>query len=784
MQRKLKNLNIAGIRGAIKSVDIPFNGTKGMTLIFGENGTGKTSIVDALDIVCNGQFGIVTTMSGATASHVPSVGREEPASSVTLSLSDGSDFSATLRGREIDISPDIGCPKAFILRRKTLLDFIEKAPVERFNALRVFINTQNLDSAESSLRELINQKKRDQKGKDQERKADNQNIKNIWSQETEGKGDILAWVKAIVDEEITEDTLPVEQLQSCISNLDDLFRQKKSMVELKTNLDSAVAAKEIASNEFQEIIKLSVANAPAIVNLLSNAKSIIQESKQDHCPVCLQAIDPDSVLNDLSERIRDLQGVMVASKTLKNAEEVALRESIDLNSALKTLATSCIAGASLLNSFIEKGIFPEIKTDLGFRDDVIPEKFSEAVYASVCEFIEEVICHKDTLLSLMQDTPKRLQLQKDLKPLVANALKAKNDLQTLNDEIKVLVEFQKICETRRKKFIAGELASISSRVGQLYGTIHPDENIGAPVLRVVPGKRASVELTGKFHTEENVPPQAYFSESHLDTLGICIFFALSEKYANEDDIVVLDDILTSVDAEHLKRTLEMYSEVCSHFNHLVCTTHYRKIMNLYKFGRVSANVETLELGYWSLDDGIRIVNASQEVDLLTNLTQESPIERQSIASKCGILLESIFDFLTFKYACPMQRKHTGYTLNELLNAILSRTRLRRVLQVEKCLKDDTTGVTQVQETHNLESILRDILAVCSVRNDVGCHFKFEAGDVTDAEVKEFAEKTLELANLLICPENGDFPNKDRSGSYWETKNGLLRLKPLAEPRDN
>jgi hypothetical protein len=783
MPRELNNLNIVGVRGATKPVDIPFNGNKGMSLIFGENGTGKTSIVDALDIVCNKKFGIVETMSGARHSHVPSVGCSGSASSVILSLSDGSNYSASFRGRAIEVDPPSGCPKAFILRRKTLLDFIEKVPSDRFSALRVFIDTSNLDSAEETLRALISSKKRERDGKDQGRKAANKNINQIWTQETDGKGDIRVWVKAIIDEQIKDGVFSVEQLGKILSTIDDLLQKKQEVSESKNIRDTFATAKETASTELQAVLKGSMANAPAIVDLLNNAKSIIQESKQEQCPVCLQSIDPESLLGELSGRITDLQAVLSASQKFKTSEVDLLKKSTALNSAFKTLASKCLAGEKLLAALVEKDVLPEIKNKLGFGDENVPEEFSDAVCSSVADFIDEVAGFKEALLALMQDTPQRLQLQKNLTPLVDSALNAKKEHQVLVDEIEVLDGLRDICETKRKAYVAGELDSISNRVGSLYDSIHPDENIGSPVLRIVPGQRASVELVGKFHSEEGIPPQAYFSESHLDTLGICIFLALSEKYVAEDDIVALDDVLTSVDAEHLQRTLEVYGAVASQFNHLVFTTHYRKIMNLYRFNRVSADVETLVLGNWSLDGGIKIVRAEVEVSLLTELVEESPIDRQAIASKCGILLESIFDYLTFKYGCPIRRKNTGYTLNELLGAILGRSRLCNVLEVDKCTINEA-GEVVVAESHSLRSLLREILNVCSVRNDVGCHFKFEAGDITDAEVKGFAEKTLELAGLLICPDNGDFPNKDRSGSYWETKNGLLRLKPLSEPRDN
>ena len=82
------------------------------------------------------------------------------------------------------------------------------------------------------------------------------------------------------------------------------------------------------------------------------------------------------------------------------------------------------------------------------------------------------------------------------------------------------------CVEERQKFTDGIISEIAKEVGKLYEAVHPGEGLDAIALPLDPAKRASMELMAKF-AGIDAPPQAYFSQSHLDTLGLCVFLALA-----------------------------------------------------------------------------------------------------------------------------------------------------------------------------------------------------------------------------------------------------------------
>ena len=87
-----------------------------------------------------------------------------------------------------------------------------------------------------------------------------------------------------------------------------------------------------------------------------------------------------------------------------------------------------------------------------------------------------------------------------------------------------------------------------------------------------PKKRASVKLTIDSFDKSKEDPRAYISEGHLDTLGICIFLAFVSKFNEELPIIVLDDIVTTVDANHREKLANLLlTKFPDH--QLIITTH-------------------------------------------------------------------------------------------------------------------------------------------------------------------------------------------------------------------
>jgi hypothetical protein len=83
----------------------------------------------------------------------------------------------------------------------------------------------------------------------------------------------------------------------------------------------------------------------------------------------------------------------------------------------------------------------------------------------------------------------------------------------------------------RKLYQDSILSTISKDISSLFLKLHPNDEIQdiQVFLDAAPSRRASVLVKTLYHGTE-VIPQAYLSESHLDTLGICTMIALAKHF--------------------------------------------------------------------------------------------------------------------------------------------------------------------------------------------------------------------------------------------------------------
>lgn len=97
----LKFLRIREFRGSSRDFSIEFDSKKPLTLIYGENGSGKTTICDAFDFIANGRVGsLVNRGLGQIHPYWPTLGKTGSNILVELTV-DGKTWKAQAKGREL-----------------------------------------------------------------------------------------------------------------------------------------------------------------------------------------------------------------------------------------------------------------------------------------------------------------------------------------------------------------------------------------------------------------------------------------------------------------------------------------------------------------------------------------------------------------------------------------------------------------------------------------------------------------------------------------------------------
>lgn len=145
MASPINKIELKHFRGATKPAFIEFDRSKKTVVIFGENGRGKSTLVDAVDMVANQSAGSLADKSSTRLKdHLPSIGKAPKDLCVELHASPDK-WRATLNGARISVSPSSSLPKVHILRRSQLLTLIEAIPSERYEALRKLIDVGGVE---------------------------------------------------------------------------------------------------------------------------------------------------------------------------------------------------------------------------------------------------------------------------------------------------------------------------------------------------------------------------------------------------------------------------------------------------------------------------------------------------------------------------------------------------------------------------------------------------------------------------------------------------------------
>ncbi|ALL06980.1 hypothetical protein AQ505_16700 [Pedobacter sp. PACM 27299] len=777
---KLKTLEINKFRGATQPLKLEFNPAKSITMIFGENGNGKSSIADAMIALCTDNLGSIRDKSSADKGFIKSLGCAANEVSLKLNTDKGT-FVAKLNssGSTFLKTPESGAPSVRHLRRSHIIHLIDSEPGKRYEVLKDYIDVAEIMKCEEELRKAKKITSETFQKLKTTITAAITVLENTWKAEGSPMTTWKLWAKSESDKDISKLIERQNKILQLIKDWNNVVSKRDEVKKTVVKYNVDLAKEKAAVIKIEELNKANPLADFSILQVLTEANSYISgKGKLDQCPVCDQGIIKEELLTSLSDKIAKMKEFQSAQKSLADLKKV--REQTE--ATLKTQIDSFIED---LDVFI-----PSIKALLDPVDKLL----------TVLTGIEVLSTNNEKYKSLnIKGSEINLKML-DFKSESDKIEKSKNQHNLIKQQFNALVSSTKesgkaeklanaaenaltIVEKCRKDFIDGELASISSDVETLYQKMHPGESLGGIKLFLKANVKNSIELNADFYSEESITPQSVYSESHLDTLGICIFLALAKKYNDKDTVLILDDVVMSVDETHLDRFIDLLHDQVSFFAHILITTHYRPWKDRYRFSRApSHDVHFVELRNWNINTGIRMQNGKIDLEELKKALDSSDFDRQRISSLAGTVLENVLDFISIKYHCKVPRKpRNEYVLRELLDCISGR--LQKVLKVQRFEKNDLGkyDYSVVSREQDLKPLLDSLKKLAAIRNQVGAHFNFDGSMVSDNDVMEFGTLVYEFTEHLVCPEKGNFPEKDKSGSYFETSSGSIRLFPLSEP---
>jgi hypothetical protein len=298
-------------------------------------------------------------------------------------------------------------------------------------------------------------------------------------------------------------------------------------------------------------------------------------------------------------------------------------------------------------------------------------------------------------------------------------------------------------EAARKQVVSEVVAKVAELANAYFRKIHPDERIGSPSLEIAKVGTASLTLSSEFYSKVG-DPRGLYSEGHIDSLGLCLFLAIRRLHYGQCptlSVLVLDDVLHSVDGEHRKRTAELiFDEFSDH--QLIITTHdpiwYRYLCQKAQKSRCPFTMK--RIAGWSLAEGPKWGDHLADYEWLASSEGVRALPRDR-AAKAGRLLEEVLQNCCDRTGTAVPFRIRGdYTIDPLWTSFLKKAKSNKGFwdKGQSCLLE----IDATRETRNF-----------------GAHWNSWTLQLTDGEAERFVKAVLALRALVFCEDCSDFFNE-------------------------
>lgn len=758
---------------------------KGKSLVLlGANGRGKSALVDGVEFLFAGQVGRFTGSGTGGIVHDEAVrhARNNGAPSVSINLSPSNKTAKRSLGADLDIPATPqgvqdyfkGHPPvdSFVLRRSRILDFINDKDADRYKKFITLLGIQQVDELQRAFVEAERLCKEDVERKSNALKRNLAVFRDpVLVFDPGNSAEILAHVtKRIEDLGCTRMTQWSEaparlidlKAKRPVANAARVDALTKAIVALETPLPSGGAADVALANELrQKLADLSagVSDAPRAKVIDEGIAYLHGHLADETCPLCEQefALPTTEILAKLNgrrDRMRELneatgQRNAAIGRSTEYAKRVVERLQADMvhvgllmaerKENLEKALGSAAKWQEALNEAIKvpakdlppppgnvdgAGVYRKLAVgDLKTEKEALTPKDTSALESAIV-LVERAVASHTSL------TASEAALQ--TASALATRAKVANDAFT----------------SAREAAIQKVFAGIAGTVLTYYGKLH---NVSAAEVAectalelkstsraAAGGLKLAIDFLGLLQAKD---PRAFLSEGHLDSLGLCLFLATVKLFNPPGTILVLDDVLTSIDKDHRHRVGELLMQEFGAYQ-IVLTTHDEHWFNLLDSKARALGVQGKwafqKLHGWTLDSGPSVDLVGDAWESIDEQMTE-PLYR-SLGGPFRWALEDFLKRTAAKIEFKVKYKYDGaYTAGDFATLGIHeqlRTKLKAVQPLEAAAID-----TEIMRVFGQGNLINDL-----------SHDNVARLEITFSQAQDFVQGLKDVTRR--CEANG------------------------------
>jgi DNA repair exonuclease SbcCD ATPase subunit len=550
MAVKLSKINIKAFRG-IPELELDLDGKS--LIIKGENGSGKSSIVDAIELFFTGKVLHLDGIQGLSLyNHGTHVNYKQEDVKISLTFNPGN--IAMIRTFDSSFSIPEGLESffkitnngTFILRRSQLLVFISSRPADRFRAIGSIIGIEALDELELEMKRLRDELDGNVKSKSGQINSLYREISVILGKDITDQSDILKPLNELLKdadlpliESLDEAKVHAERMLKSIKKADQLDRIKtlNQLLELTKEPFAPESLFADLSSLNDKIKPLLNRSADLLFkSLLELGSKIILERNLNACPLCENVIEPERLLKKIQERVDLLSRLSDDASTIRLISVPLISTLNEINLRIELLESKAAYFEQLKDEIIIlqgkklifQGLIDGTRSAIDLLCEIPIEKISDAIDV-INVSIEETHSKGKELLDNIDLTAEERRVL-EIASVIDQIRNKYTEISKKTDELKSNQVYyfasKKIYDNFsdvKKVKIQEVYDIIEEDIRRFYSFLHPGEPHKNIELTVATGKRASTELKIESFGRKGEDPRALTSEGHLDSLGLCIF---------------------------------------------------------------------------------------------------------------------------------------------------------------------------------------------------------------------------------------------------------------------
>lgn len=618
MAIKINNLKIKGIRGAKDSIEFSLNGKS--ILLYGDNGTGKSSISDAIEWFYTNKIKHLSTPEIDTNDAIRNAKlldteTSEVSIKYTNSLLDATKTLSFKNNKLVQKGSnasedfkkylDDSEKENLISRYQYIRNFVDKPKGEKLKHLSDIIGFEEVTKIKSVLLKSLNNAKSNLKTQNFETLINNEKqklIQHIGASITQEKNlfdiinDKIKKLNTGIEVKSFEDIQNLLNLLSKGVDTNQQFELKfledsKSALTLLKN-ETKLLEDEYSKyfNEFEIIANDVEAIKQTFFEELLKAGTKILSSKylkDDNCPLCFQTKNSDELLSEIKIRLANIEESSQKKAKFGNALNSVKEIGIERIKRLDVLLNNTQADKEN-NQTVKEGL-TAIKTKIKNYQNTSDIKVTSGDKLPILDIIKLSENDFEFLKNIDDRIIKIQESQKGETPAVlySNITASRDAFLNIKkfEAQKVILEnqqksFQLIYdefEKQQKQGLDNFINSFSVKINEYYQFMNPDEPF-QDIEIITKGEEDELDgltIKYKYNDKWEVNPLKHFSESHLNCLGLSFFLASVDAFNIENDFIILDDVISSFDSNHRRRFADLLFDKFSK-HQIILLTHEKE----------------------------------------------------------------------------------------------------------------------------------------------------------------------------------------------------------------